>query len=242
MGVFAQKTVNDHLVYYDAAYPWRWLDAFGPDVVKFLENGVATPYAAANSLGHMTTTLVNASTIANVAGATGGALLITTAAAEHDGLNLNAVGESFYFASAWPCYFGTKLQISNVTESDLWVGMGMTDSVWHGASIPNSGIYFEKVDAAVGITDFVVRKGGVASAVAGVHTFVAATDVTLEWYFDGVNVYAYVNGTLATTVAVSNTSFPNVEYLTPTLEFKTGSGNARTCQVDWIRAIQIQTV
>jgi len=72
MGVLAQKTVNDNLVYYDLAYTWRWLDAWGPNVVKFLEEGVATPYAAANSLAHMTTTLVNLSTIANVAGAAGG--------------------------------------------------------------------------------------------------------------------------------------------------------------------------
>jgi len=41
---------------------------------------------------------------------------------------------------------------------------------------------------------------------------VAATDVTLEWYFDGVNVYAYVNGVLAATVAASNACFPNTEY------------------------------
>jgi len=238
MAVLATKTVNDQLVYYDASCSWRWLDAFGPNVVKFIEEGVATPYAAANSLAHMTTTLVNLSTIANAAGATGGALLITTAAAEHDGVNLQAVGEAFYFASAWPCYFGTKLQMSHATESVLWAGMGLTDTNWDTGA-PNDYIAFYKADG--GITcDFVISQAGAATTTAAVHSFVAATDVILEWYYDGVNVYAYVNGTLAATVAVSNANFPNTEYLTPTIDFTTGSGNARTCQIDWIRAIQIQ--
>ena len=73
-----------------------------------------------------------------------------------------------------------------------------------------------------------------------VHSFVAATDVILEWYYDGTNVYAYVNGDLAATIAASNANFPNDEYMTPTIDFTTGSGDARTCQIDWLRAIQVQ--
>jgi hypothetical protein len=154
-------------------------------------------------------------------------------------VNIHTVGESFYFAYLWPCYFGTKLQISNATESVLYAGMGLGDNNWD-TGVPNDGIYFVKADD--GITcDFAVRKDGTATTVAAVHSFVAATDVTLEWFYDGVNVYAYVNGTLAATVAASNAYFPNDEYLTPTIDFTTGSGNARTCQIDFIRAIQIQS-
>ena len=239
MANLAEKTVNGQLVYYEQPYAWRWLDAYGPDVVKFLEEGVATPYAAANSLGHMTTTLVNASTIANVAGATGGALLITTAGEEHDGVNIQAVGGAFYLASAWPCYFGVKLQMSHATETVLWAGLGTTDTNWD-TGVPDDCIAFYKADD--GITcDFVVRQNGASTTTAAVHSFVAATDVILEWYYDGTNVYAYVNGTLAATIAASNANFPNDEYLTPTIDFTTGSGNARTCQIDWLRAIQVQT-
>jgi hypothetical protein len=115
----------------------------------------------------------------------------------------------------------------------------VTDTNWDTGE-PDDYIAFYKADA--GITcDFVVRQNGASTTTAAVHSFVAATDVILEWYYDGTNVYAYVNGTLAATIAASNANFPNDEYLTPTIDFTTGSGDARTCQIDWLRAIQVQT-
>ena len=117
--------------------------------------------------------------------------------------------------------------------------MGTADTNWD-TGIPNDAIYFHKDDGGT-TCNFVIRQDGTATTTESVHTFVAATDVTLEWYFDGTNITAYVNGALAATVAVSNANFPNDEYLTPTIDFTTGSGDARTCQIDWIRAIQIQT-
>ena len=81
MPVLATKTVNDQLVYYDYAYPNRWLDAFGPSVVKFLEEGFY-PLQAANQPAWGTATLVNASTVAAVGGAQGAQFIITTAGAD----------------------------------------------------------------------------------------------------------------------------------------------------------------
>jgi len=95
MGAVATKTVADQLVVYDSAYPHRWLDAYGPDVVKWLEEGVQTPYLAANELACCTTTVVSTGagdSIANVAGATGGEILITTANLTDDGWNIQLNG------------------------------------------------------------------------------------------------------------------------------------------------------
>lgn len=239
MAVLATKTVNDQLVYYDYAHPWRWLDAVGPSVFK-VELKAPLALQAANSLAAWKTTLVNASSIADAADVAGGAFIITTAGAEHDGVNVHTVCEPFYFAQKWPAYFGVKLQISNATETVLWAGLGLADDNWDTGA-PNDYIAFYKADAGT-TANFQIAKNGSSTSLESVHTFVAATDVTLEWYYDGTTVYAYVNGVEAGSIAASNANFSNDEPLAPTLDFTTGSGDARTCTVKWLRAIQIQQV
>lgn len=237
MAVLTSKTVNDQLVYHDAALPNRWLDAVGPSVVK-VELRAPIALQAANSLAAWKTTLVNASAIADTAGVPGGAFTITTAGADNDGVNIHPVSEPFRCAAAWPLYFGARFQVSEATQSELWVGLGTADDDWNGGA-PNDYIVFTKADGSASCS-FAVAKNGTASTVEGVHTFVDATDVTLEFFFDGVNVYAYVNGVLAATVAVSNAAFPNDEDMTPHFEFTTGAVAVETCQIAWLRAIQVQ--
>ncbi|RQW79241.1 MAG: hypothetical protein EHM79_20830 [Geobacter sp.] len=242
MATLASKTVNGQLVYYDAAYPHRWLDARGPDVVKWLEEGQATPYAAANNLAGCTSTIVEAgagdTTIANVAGATGGQILITTAAADNDGANIQLNGESFYFASKWPAYFGIRFKSDEATQDDFLFGWCITDTDLLGAM--TDGIYFRKVDGATSVA-FVAEKGSVEAAVAGVQTFTANTFYVYEIVFDGDYVTAYIDGTLVASIAATNLSFPNTEYLTPSLHYLSGEAPVNTATIDWIRAIQIQT-
>lgn len=239
MAVLATKTVNDNLVYYDYALSHRWLDAFGPDVAK-VELRAPLALQAANSLAAWKTTLVNLSTIADTAGVAGGAFTITTAGADNDGVNIHPITEPFYCALAWPLYFGIKFRISEATQSELWAGLGTADDDWNTAA-PNDYIVFTKADGSTSCS-FSVAKDGSASTVEGVHTFVDATDVTLEFYYDGTNVYAYVNGVLAATVAASNAAFPDDEHMTPHFEFTTGAAAAETSQVAWIRTIQVQHV
>jgi len=231
-------TVRNALVLRDAQSTHRWYNAIGANTVN-VELRAPIALQAASSLAAWKTTLVNASTIADTAGVAGGAFTITTAGADNDGVNLHPITEPFYCAAAWPLYFGAKFQISEATQSEVWAGIGTADDQWSSAGAPNDYIAFTKVDGSA-ICGFSVAKDGTASTVAGVHTFVDATDVTLEFYFDGTNVYAYVNGVLAATVAVSNTSFPNDEHMTPHFEFTTGDAAVETCQVAWIRAIQVQ--
>lgn len=239
MAVLASKTVNDQLVYYDYALANRWLDAFGPSVAKVeLRSPIALQ--AANSLAAWKTTLVNASAIADTAGVAGGAFTITTAGADNDGVNVHTISEPFYLAAKWPFYFGIKFQISDATQSELWAGLGTVDDDWNGGA-PDDYIAFTKADGSTSCS-FAMSKNTAVSAVEGVHTFVAATDVTLEFFYDGENVYAYVNGVLAATVAASNASFPNDEHMAPHFEFTTGEVAAKTCRVMWLRAIQVQQI
>jgi hypothetical protein len=64
--------------------------------------------------------------------------------------------------------------------------------------------------------------------------------VTLEFFYWGSNVYAYVDGTLMATIADSDVGFPNDELLRLTFEFLTGEAVANTCIIKRLRFIQIQ--
>lgn len=240
MAVLATKTVNDQLVYYDYAHSNRWLDAFGPSVYK-VELKAPLALQAANSLAAWKTTLVNASTIADAPDIAGGAFIITTAGAEHDGVNIHTVSEPFTFQYKWPCYFGVKLQSNDVTESVLWAGLGLADDNWDTGA-PNDYVAFYKADAAATV-NFQVAMNGASTSLESVATMVANTDVTLEFYFDGAAFYVYVDGVLAGSIAATNANVPDDgEELAPTLDFTTGEANAATCTVKWLRAIQIQQV
>ena len=95
MGTVSKTTSGPHTIWVDANEPQRWLDVWGPEVNRVVEEFVEVPFASANNMARFTTTLVNASTAAQTAGALGGNLLITTAGAENDGVNAQVTGEAW---------------------------------------------------------------------------------------------------------------------------------------------------
>lgn len=215
-----------------------WLDAFGPNVVKFLEEFVNTPFEVADTPGAFTVTLVEAgageTTLALAAGAEGGELLITTDAAENDGANIQAKGEAFKLASGKPLYFGCRFKVSEATEADFLIGLCITDTDLLGGM--TDGAYFRKVDGSTTMA-FVLEKDSTETATNYGTAIAADTYYIVEFLFDGTNVDWYVNGVLQTRPA--NTNLPNDEFLTPSIHFLTGAAAAETMNVDWIRAIQL---
>lgn len=220
----------------DTVKTWRWFDAAGPDVTKWVLNANNIPLASSTALSGYTLTAVGTSPVSLVAGADGGAVLITTGGTENNGAQFQPITEAFYFASKWPCYFGCKIQISDATQSDFLAGLTITDT--SAASGVSDGVYFWSVDGTA-VTNFGTAKGSVTADTAA-KTMVDATDTTFEWFFDGTTISAYVDGVLATTTAYSATTVPNTEYLTPMLAFLTGAGAAKTMTIYWARAIQIR--
>jgi hypothetical protein len=242
MGVLASKIVNDQLVLYDSSYAHRWLDAYGPNVVKWLEEGVQTPYLAANQLACCTTTAVSAGvgdSIVNVEGAAGGGILITGGDKTDDGFNIQLNGESFYFASAWPAYFGMRMKSDEATQDDFLFGWCLTGTDLLADAV--DGVFFRKVDGSTSVA-FVVEQDSGETVVSGVQTFAADTYYVYEIVYDGAVVSAYINGVLVASVAVSNVNFPNDEYLSPAIHFIMGEDANNTMTIDWVRAIQLQTM
>jgi hypothetical protein len=228
-------TVGNSLVMRDAVKTWRWFDAFGPAVTKWEFNPNQIPLASSTTVSGYTVTNVNG-TLVFVAGADGGAINFVPAGAENDGIQLQPVTEGFYFAARWPAYFGVKLQASDVDQVDLFAGLSITDT--DACTAVTDGIFFWSVDESAACT-FNVEKNSVNSQ-NSVATLVDATDILLEFAFDGTNVTAYVNGTEMASVAYTSASFPNDEYLTPILGMLTGATAANTMTVSWARAIQLR--
>lgn len=231
------KWVNGALVFYEGQ---RWFDAIGPNVCKFLEDFVGTRFATADNMAGWTTTLVEAgvgeTTVAPVTSWTGGAVVITTDANENDGANLQLLGEAFKLVSGKPLYFGIKFQASEATQSDFFAGLAITDTDILGGVTDSIG--FRKVDGSTDVK-FHLNKNSTETESANIHTFAAATDVTLEFLFDGTNVDSYVNGALQTRLAMAN--LPDDEDLTPSIQFLSGAAGAKSMTIDWIRVIQIQS-
>lgn len=238
-----QATVRNALVFQDSTYSHRWYDAFGPGVVKYLQEFVYWPKD--DSTGDPTEWTLNiteggaGSSTAVITDQAGGALLITTDNQEDDGWQMQlgqAAGENVKFDGAYPLYFGIQFQLNDVTQTDCLFGLCVTDTDCLGAV--TDGMYFRSVDASA-LLYFVTEKDSVESATA-VATMVDATDVIAEFYFDGSTVHAYINNSEVTSTANSATTFCNNEELRLTIEYLTGEAVANNCTIKWLRMIHIR--
>lgn len=235
-------TIRNHMVLRDATNTWRWYDAWGPSVVKYEMNTAAVPTDDTTGMpSEFTNTLVNASTFAHT-DVLGGGVILTGAGADNDGVKLQlgdelgGAGENVSFAAEYPTYLYAKVQMLDVDQSDMLVGFCITDTTCLDGV--TDGMYFRTVDASA-VLYFVLEKNSAESTTA-VNTMTDATDVELEMFYYGSNVYAYVNGVLMATVADTDAGFPNDELLRLTFEFLSGEAAANTCTIKRLRFIQIQ--
>lgn len=206
----------------------RIVHAWGPNVRK-VSLGPHYIFASADNLAGWTTTLVEAgaseTTVAASAAVNGGALLITTDAAENDGANIQMQGEAFQPAASTSIHLRCKVQISDATQSDLLIGLCITDTDLLGGM--TDGIYFRKPDGSTTLSAVLEQDSTETTATA--HTVAADTDMLLEIWVDGVTVTFFVNGTELT--ALAQTNVPDDELLTPSIHFLTGEAVAKTCTI-----------
>lgn len=223
---FNSKIITD-------GYNHRIIDAWGKDVIKFIEDFTQTPIGT-DTIQGWTTTLVeggSGETTVTLGDASGGTLIITTDDAENDGANMQKLGESFRVDNN-SFYFGARFKASEATQSDFFVGLSVTDT----AILTNLGkrIGFRKVDGATGVA-FEMEKTATTS-VSEVHTMEDDEYVELEILYDmtAAKLYYYVNGE---PYLVSEANLPDTE-LRISLQFLTGAAAIETLTVDWIRVFQ----
>jgi hypothetical protein len=229
------RRVSGSLVFWDT-HLWRWIDAIGSNVTKYLNDFVNVTLGAADAPDDWTVTLVEAgageSTITLDTATQGGALLLTTDDAENDGISMQLKGESFQLVSGTKIYFGIKLKINDATQSDFFAGLAITDTTILGGCTDYVG--FRKVDGSTTV-NAVLNKN--TTETTGAALTCDTSYHIYEFYFDGTSVHFLVDGTEIT--ALAQTNLPDDEMLTPSVEFLTGMAAAKIMTIDWLRVIQI---
>lgn len=142
-----------------------------------------------------------------------GALAIDSGATtDNQGANLQRLKSMFIPAankSIWFEWFGQLTATTPpVTKAQLYIGLAASDTsiIAAGAMTTNNRIGWMILDGGLLATTFTCDKAGTATTKTG-PTLVAATDIRLGFFYDGVadTVQQYVNGaTLGTPVATTN--------------------------------------
>lgn len=169
-------------------------------------------------------------------GADGGILLTTNAAADDNSvfyqMSENAAAgtaETFKFVAGKKLFFKTRMNVSDVTQSDFVIGLQITDTTPLDAS---DGVFFRKDDGDSDL-DCVVVKGSTATTNTVSGLLANSTFIVLAFYYNGKDeVTFYANGAKIATSATTN--LPDTEELTISFGVQNGEAVAKTMSIDYI--------
>ena len=165
----------------------------------------------------------------------GGILVITNAAADNDanflqwsGSTNAATVETWKFETGKPLWFKARFKVSDATQSDLVMGLQITDTTPLAVS---DGLYFLKVDGSATLNLLATLNS--TSTTTAVGTLADNTYVTVGYYYDGgSNIAVYLND-----VRVANSVTTNLvtdEELTISFGVQNGEAVAKSMSVDYI--------
>lgn len=232
------RRIRGNLAYYDTHYK-RLVDAVGPDVIKyFLEPHVAN--AAGTDPTGWTTTVAEtgAGGDSDVVPATdaGYAWNLITDNADNDGVKLQLLGTPFELTSGQDLYCGFEFSINDVTNSDFFFGLAVTDTDILGGVTDRIG--FQSIDTEATIK-FALEKDSTETLTSALGTMTDNTLMFAEFYWDGENetVAVFVDGVEQTAPATTN--LPDDVAMRFSIEFLTGEATAQTMKIRQGRIIQI---
>jgi hypothetical protein len=179
--------------------------------------------------GNWTVTETQAGATQALTDGDGGLLLITNTAADNDLVSLQKVGESYRFASGKELFFEARFKVSDATQSDVVVGLQITDTTPLDVS---DGVFFIKADGSTSVS-LLVEKNGTATTTSSVATMADDTFISLGFYYDGASSIQYsVNGVVGGTSVTTN--LPDDEDMTVTIAIQNGEAVAKTMTVDYV--------
>ena len=212
-------------------------------IVEFDTNMVLSTRAGLyfNDFSHYVSTeftktdINTAGTVAADITGTYGSLLITPAAADTCGEELQVPGSSFLCTAAKPMVFGISITQLDATQSAFLFGLCDVDtSLVTGVS---DGIFLTSADAAATCI-LSVAIGSSQTNSSSIGTLVDGTQVDLSFVYDGsTKIIPYVNGAEGTAIAV--TKLPAGVALTPSIGYVTGEAVANTCLIKQVIAQQV---
>lgn len=170
----------------------------------------------------------------------GGVLVLTNSAADNDSIQLQKVGESFALTAGKRAFFKARFKVSDATQSDLIVGLCVTDTTLMGATAGagvTDGVFFSK-DDGVATLDVQCQKNATTgqTRAASIATLVSDTFVSVAWAYDGKGEIAYfVNDVQVGTLAGTSAYLPDTT-LTASFGVMNGEAVAKTMTLDYLFA------
>jgi len=158
----------------------------------------------------------------------GGAVRITTAANENDGLFAEKSGESFLIETGKKAFIKTRLRVGDATQSDLIVGLHSTDTTPLDATLRFA---FISEDGSASVF-FNVDDNTTDADSDSVATLADDTWITLAAYYDGKgNIELYADGEKQTTMTSVDVPGDNMAV---GFGYLNGAAGAETTDIDYI--------
>jgi len=173
--------------------------------------------------------------------ADGGRLLLTMAATDDSADSLQwsgddnaAVNETFKFVAGKKLWFKSRLQVSDIIQSDFVMGLQITDTTPLAVS---DGVYFRKDDGDALLDCVIIKDSTGTTATLPTGLLVNATDIDLGFFYNGKDaIEFYVNDLLRATSVITN--LPNDEELAISFHMQNGEAVAKTMSIDYILAVK----
>jgi hypothetical protein len=235
-----QKKIGNSLITRDDRYSYRWLDAIGESVVKYvLDVGEGFDDTTGDPTAWTNTEVGTNSIVAHTT--EGGGFLVTTGGTEYNGVNMQLDGAGFKLESGKPCYFGIKFKSADIAKGDFLFGLCeidttlMATSSAHAVTVTDDGVYFYHLNDETDVT-FSNELGGVVGSTAVGITHDASYHV-YEIYYDGSDLFAYYDNSLVVRIT---SGIANVA-MTPSFNIRAGDDGAEVMDIQWIRAFQLRS-
>jgi hypothetical protein len=173
-----------------------------------------------------------------LASGAGGWLLITNDDADNDLDFLQLKGEAFKYVSTKNMFFKARFKVSDATQSDFVMGLGITDTTPLDTT---DGVFFIKSDGAATM-DFLIEKDNSATTNSSVATVSDDTFLTASFHYNptggssgGGAFEVFIDDSkVATETTLTNA--PDDEELTVSFGIQNGAAAAKTMTVDYIFA------
>ena len=178
-----------------------------------------------------------------VATGDGGLLVITNAAGDADLDALQWKGhasgtiENYKYEAAKDLYFSCRFKVSDATQTDLAIGLHITDTDPFGGV--SDGIFFRKADGSTSL-EFVVEKDSGESTLTTA-TLADDTFVTVGFYYDSKDRKFHVYKDNNEIGKVVNTNAPDDEELAISFGIKNGEAAAKVLTLDYINVAKERT-
>jgi hypothetical protein len=160
----------------------------------------------------------------------GGLIALVNSAADDDLNSIQSAKETFKMAIARDWRIAIRFKVSDATQSDVVVGMCITDTTPLDVT---DGFYFIKSDGAATVLAAAEKNNTAITASAGTLVSDTFTELAMSYSAATGIIKVYQDRNLVSQI-IPAASFCDDEELAITLSLQNGDANARTLTVDYV--------